>query len=375
MLEAGIGKISLFTPVGNDLEALYRSYAAGRSPFSRHPESNEWILPVPRTDDELIGRVTHHAGLKADYLDRVALLALNCALENDVVDSQTDLIVIGSSRGATSLTEKSIASWLQGDKMPLYTSPGTTLGATASMLAQLHLRGGMSLEHSMTCSTGLQALLNGLAWLRGGLARAVLAGASEAPLTPYTLSQMRSLKIYAAAKAVQDYLQMPFDARSQGIVLSEGSILLQLKQWQPGMIRIAGWGFDTEQQKNPVAANDHNEALVNSMQQAVKMTGGDIDVVIAHATGTSKGDQTELSAIRRVFGNDIKVTSTKWLTGHSFGLAGLHSVALAILMLQHQEFIGLPYQQQPHIKPAQIDRVLVNALGFGGQVISVVLSR
>ena len=111
------------------------------------------------------------------------------------------------------------------------------------------------------------------------------------------------------------------------------------------------------------------------MQQAVKMTGGDIDVVIAHATGTSKGDQTELSAIRRVFGNDIKVTSTKWLTGHSFGLAGLHSVALAILMLQHQEFIGLPYQQQPHIKPAQIDRVLVNALGFGGQVISVVLSR
>lgn len=374
-MEVGISKIKLFTPLGNDLDMLYQHYAAGKPLFTFSEKLKDWVLPIQITNEELIAKLFEQTGVKLDYVDRLALLALACSLSGDDYHENIELIVFGSSRGATELTERSITSNIVGNKLPVYTSPGTTLGNTASILAQHVLKKGMILEHSMTCSTGLQSILNGIAWIRAGLSKYVLAGAGEAPLTSYTIAQMKSLKIYAPSQATSNQLQMPFDKHSKGIVLSEGSILLEMSSYNPGMFKISGWGFETELQKNPVAANEQNPALINAMRKATKMAGVRPDVIIAHATGTIKGDQTELNAIHEVFDSEVKITATKWLTGHSFGLAGMHSIALAILMLQKQEFIGLPYQHTPHIIPTQLNHIMINTLGFGGQVISIIVSK
>jgi 3-oxoacyl-(acyl-carrier-protein) synthase len=92
-----------------------------------------------------------------------------------------------------------------------------------------------------------------------------------------------------------------------------------------------------------------------------------------HAPGTIKGDLTEYKAIEKVFGNNIPLlTTNKWKIGHTFGASGILSLELAILMLQHNQFVGVPFAKaKTPIKP--IRKVLVNAVGFGGNAVSILL--
>jgi 3-oxoacyl-(acyl-carrier-protein) synthase len=93
-----------------------------------------------------------------------------------------------------------------------------------------------------------------------------------------------------------------------------------------------------------------------------------------HAPGTIKGDLTEYRAIEKVFGESLPLlTTNKWKIGHTFGASGILSMEMAILMMQHNQFIGVPFvETQKQTKP--IRKVLVNAVGFGGNAVSVLLS-
>jgi len=101
-----------------------------------------------------------------------------------------------------------------------------------------------------------------------------------------------------------------------------------------------------------------------------------------HAPGTKAGDLTEYKAIQKVFGNDLPMlTTNKWKIGHTFGASGMLSIEMAILMMQHQEFIGVPFLTNSYpVRVSNPDRlkvikkVLVNAVGFGGNAVSVLLS-
>ena len=111
------------------------------------------------------------------------------------------------------------------------------------------------------------------------------------------------------------------------------------------------------------------------MKMALKDTNlSDVDVIVMHAPGTIKGDLTEYKAIQKVFGESLPIlTTNKWKIGHTFGASGLLSLELAILMMQHNKFIGVPFAEaQKQEKPIQ--KVLVNAVGLGGNAVRVLLS-
>jgi 3-oxoacyl-[acyl-carrier-protein] synthase II len=98
-------------------------------------------------------------------------------------------------------------------------------------------------------------------------------------------------------------------------------------------------------------------------------------VIVMHAPGTIKGDLSEKNAIAKIFRNKIPLlTTNKWKIGHTFGASGMLSMELAILMMQHQKFIDVPYLNEVKI-PEKIIKVMVNAVGFGGNAVSVLLSR
>ena len=98
-----------------------------------------------------------------------------------------------------------------------------------------------------------------------------------------------------------------------------------------------------------------------------------IDAIVMHAPGTVAGDMSEYKAIQKVFGGAMPMlTSTKWKTGHTFGASGMLSVELAVLMLRHQEFIATPFFGRS--SKCQLHRILVNAVGFGGNAVSVLLA-
>ena len=100
----------------------------------------------------------------------------------------------------------------------------------------------------------------------------------------------------------------------------------------------------------------------------------EVDVVVMHAPGTIKGDLSEYKAIQNVFRENMPlVTSNKWKAGHTFAASGMLSLELAILMLQNQEFIGVPYTDTQS-KLTKINKVLINAVGFGGNAVSILIS-
>src|SRR5690606_11336908 len=92
----------------------------------------------------------------------------------------------------------------------------------------------------------------------------------------------------------------------------------------------------------------------------------EIDAVVMHAPGTIKGDLSEYNAIKKVFGNHSPLlTSNKWKIGHTFGASGLLSLEMAIMMLNHQQFIGVPFvDKENFIQDKKLSKILVNAVGF-----------
>ena len=284
---------------------------------------------------------------------------------------------IGSSRGATTLFEQYHAQYLaQGKTTPL-ASPTTSLGNIASWVMQDAKGKGVAISHSITCSTALHALVNAVAWLHADMAEAFLIGGSEAALTPFTLAQMKALKIYGDAAAPYPGQPLLSSKEKSTMVLGEGAAVFALEKGSSprALATIRGIGYASEPITHPVAISADAQALRRSMQQALEgIDPAEVDVVIPHATGTLKGDQAEYLALAEVFGTNLPLlTSHKWKIGHTFAASGALAMEMAILMLQQQHFLPIPYLPATPERP--LKNILINATGFGGNAVSVLISK
>lgn len=286
---------------------------------------------------------------------------------------------MGSSRGATKLFEKHHSEYLQTGKATILSSPTTTLGNIASWVAQDLLTDGPELSHSITCSTALHALLNGVAWLRSGMAHKFLVGGSEAPLTPFTIAQFKAMKLYTSA-GQEEYPVRAFDlAKTKNtMALGEAAAVCCLETDNPqnALALVEGVGYATEKIAHSVAISPEANCFQKSMRMALgDLRPQEVDVIVMHAPGTKAGDLTEFRAIQKVFGGQLPaLTTNKWKVGHSFGASGMMGVELALLMIQHDYFIGIPFLGIEN-KAMPIKRVLVNAVGFGGNAVSILLRK
>jgi 3-oxoacyl-(acyl-carrier-protein) synthase len=320
---------------------------------------------------------------KYKNLDRSVLLAMYAsrkALEK--LDWTNEFgINIGSSRGATELFEKYYDSFKSHElgKAETLSSPTTTLGNIASWVAHDLQSDGPAISHSITCSTALHAVVNGVAWLRSGMADEFLVGGSEAANTAFTVAQMQALKIYA--KNTEDEYPckaLDLNKEKNTMAIGEGAVSFCLEKGikENSLAMISGVGYATEKLKHNISISSDAVCFQKSMKMALKDANLEtVDVIAMHAPGTIKGDISEMKAIELVFGNNIPaVTSNKWKIGHTLGASGVLSMELAILMIKHQEFIGIPYLKNQK-QPKQINTVLVNAVGFGGNAVSILLSN
>lgn len=307
-----------------------------------------------------------------------AVLAARNAVKKAGWEKENNIgINIGSSRGATGLFEKYHETFLRSGKAETLSSPSTTLGNISSWVAQDLQSNGPEFSHSVTCSTGLHSVLNAIAWLQAGMADKFLAGGSEAALTPFTIAQMQAMKIYAREELDYPCRALDMDKKMNSMVLGEAAGMLCLHNDPANAVAsIIGVGYSTERLKHSASIS----ANATGMQKAMRMAmgdhkPGDIDAVVMHAPGTIKGDRAELNAIEEVFKKDVPaITSNKWKLGHSFAASGILSMELAILMMQHNKFIPVPFierQQEPH----NLNKVLINAVGFGGNAVSILLSK
>ena len=342
------------------------------------------IIPVATLPNELITEIVSLRNSDSKYkaLDNSVLFAIYVsrkAIENAKWDA-TDIfgINIGSSRGATELFEKNHEEYLKTGKTAILTSPTTTLGNISSWVAHDLQSKGPAISHSVTCSTALHALLNGVAWLRAGMSDKFLVGGSEAPLTGFTIAQMQALKIYS--KLIDEEFPcraLDIHKKNNTLVLGEGAAVacLELGEHENALCYIDGIGYANEQLQHNISISDEAECFQKSMAMALQNTNLDtIDVIVMHAPGTIKGDSSELKAIEKLFKNRLpQLTTNKWKIGHTFGASGMLSIEMAILMLKNQEFIDSPFLKYTD-KHKPIKKILVNAVGFGGNAVTVLLS-
>lgn len=312
----------------------------------------------------------------AIYASRKAVEKANWKVEDNFG------INMGSSRGATMLFEKFHKEFLETGVSSTLSSPTTTLGNISSWIAHDLQSSGPEISHSITCSTALHSLLNGVAWLNSGLCNKFLVGGSEAPLTDFTIAQMQALKVYAKQNEKFDlssyYPCQAFNLNKtkNTMVLGEGAAVVCLENEisEKAIVKITGIGYATEVLKHNTSVTTNAECFQKSMKMACKnIILDEVDVIVMHAPGTIKGDSSEVNAIETVFtGKTPFLTTNKWKIGHTFGASGLLSLELALLMMQKQQIIEVPFAERQNI-PKQIKKVLVNAVGFGGNAVSVLL--
>ncbi|WP_347923500.1 beta-ketoacyl synthase N-terminal-like domain-containing protein [Pontimicrobium sp. SW4] len=377
-----ITAISSISPLGNNLETVWKNYQNKDHCFTEKKFSHGTALVAAINDESKKEieklRISDNKYKSLDNSVLYAILASRNAIKKAQWNTSDNFgINIGSSRGATALFETYHKEFLQNNKANTLSSPTTTLGNISSWVAHDLQTKGPEISHSITCSTALHALLNGIAWINSGMTDKFLIGGSEAPLTSFTVAQMQALKIYS--KGSNDYPCKALDLgkKHNSIILGEGASVASMEKGRTenALAIIEGFGYATEVLEHNVSLSTDAECFQKSMSMALgNLSPNDIDIIVTHTPGTIKGDQAEVNAIEKIFCNKIPaLTTNKWKVGHTLGSSGMLSIEFAILMLQKQQFVATPFFNNNSL-PKSINRVLVNAVGFGGNAVSIILS-
>ncbi|WP_299820661.1 beta-ketoacyl synthase N-terminal-like domain-containing protein [uncultured Pontibacter sp.] len=388
----GTGVIS---PLGHSVAAVNEAYSSGKPAFTSILHSGE-PTPVAALPDHAEEELRRLVKSNPNYrqLDRSVLMAIYAARQaaaeagwlNPGYASDDLAVNIGSSRGATGLFEQHYDSFkesVQGSTLP-GASPTTTLGNLSSWVAHAVNAGGAQISHSITCSTALMAIANGVAWLKAGMAKRFLAGGTEAPLTPFTIAQMKAVGIYSK-QADALYPCQPYAGEQNTFVLGEGAAVFALELVAEAdlkkddiVVEAVGFGFESITSKTGISAEGINfqKAMRHALSQ-FSATTRTVDLIITHSPGTKAGDKAELEAIKSVFPERYPaITTNKWLIGHTLGASGALSIQYACFLFSSPNYLFKHYFFEKSI-PANnpIDTILVNAAGFGGNASSILVRK
>lgn len=395
-----ITAIASLSPLGSTLEETWQSYQNKEHCFSLVDNDSEksWVAPMSKSGRVLVEklRVSDFKYRKLDESVLYAMVASRLAVRNSGWKSDAEFgINLGSSRGATKLFEQYHTEFLETGLASTLSSPTTTLGNISSWVSHDLGATGPEISHSITCSTGLHSVLNGVAWINSGMANKFLVGASEAPLTDFTIAQMKALKIYAkydeSGSTSMDNLStviernqnypcqaLNLEKENNSMILGEGASVVCLEKGvvKNALATITGLGYATEILKHNTSISANAVCFQKSMKMALgDLHPSEVNAIVMHAPGTIKGDFSEYNAIQKVFGSNIpSLTTNKWKLGHTFATSGMLNLEMALLMLQFNEFIPVPFLKQ-EVAKKNIKKVMVNSVGFGGNAVSVLVSE
>ncbi|MER9753628.1 beta-ketoacyl-ACP synthase I [Mesorhizobium sp. M0166] len=265
----------------------------------------------------------------------------------------------------------------------------STASATLATWFKIH---GVNYSISSACSTSAHCIGNGYELIQWGKQDIVFAGGHED--LDWTMSDLFDA-MGAMSSKFNDRASVAsraYDVDRDGFVIAGGAGVLILEELEHAKARgakiyaeIVGYGA-TSDGYDMVAPS--GEGAARCMKQALATVSSPVDYINTHGTSTPVGDSKEMGAIREVFGEKMPfITSTKSLTGHSLGAAGVQESIYSILMMQggfigesahidnlDPEFEGMPIVRK-RIDEARIDTVLSNSFGFGGTNATLIFQR
>ncbi len=405
-MKAVVTGIGVVSSVGIRVENFWKSLINGKS----------GIKKLTRFDPKSIySKIAGEVDFNPDFLDNrdlkrmdnfslYSLGAANYALSDsgldiDSVDPFKRGVIIGNGAGGLSTLESSILR-LHSDKnykrVGPFDVPKYIGGSAASNIAMSFGLQGPSLCVNSSCASSGHALGFALDFIRSQRAEIVLAGGSEAVITPIGLQGFCSARALSSRNDEPEKASRPFDRERDGFVMSEGSVVLVIESEELAKRRDAeiycelkGSGFSCDAYH---ITDPNGKGAETAMRLALKdacVGLEEVDYVHAHGTSTKKGDIIETKAIKEVFGGlayNLMISSTKSMTGHMIGAAGAAGAAVCALGIKSgiiPPTINYEYKDPecdldyvPNTAREKEVRVcLNNSFGFGGQNACLVLSK
>lgn len=351
-MQVAISGMGLVSPGGIGVQANWEHVCTGKSTSQKIPELAGMEVDIgcriPNFKaDTILGR---SVARRIDRFIQIALVAYREAvsdakLDPNIWDGKRVGIVVGSSlAGMERFVEEQHNLDNQGDRM---VSPSTIPGAMMNMVAgQIAIdcnATGPSLVVSTACASGLTALGIGRDWIQNGVCDLVIAGSSEAPITPLIVASMNSLGALSK-NPDHAHASKPFDAERDGFVIAEGAGFFILESEASAQKRqaevhalVSGYGSSTDA-FHVTTPHPKGEGLSSAIKIALEdasLTGSDIQHVNAHGTSTRLNDITESRVIEDEVGLHPVVTSMKGSLGHSLAASGAVETVLTVMSIKH----------------------------------------
>jgi len=270
-------------------------------------------------------------------------------------------------------------------KINAFTIPKMMNNALSAQIAINHGCKGRNLTVNTACSSGANAIGIGAEWLQTGLYDTVICGGAEAPVTYELLRTWEAMGVLSRSKETPERVCKPFAMDRDGFVLSEGAAMIVLeteescnRRNQSPIAELIGFASNCDAES---LTSPELEGVSQAIQKALKdaeISPIDVDCINLHGTGTKLNDQTEGSAIKNVFGDQIPpCTASKSQLGHSMGAASAIEAVVSVLSIQHQ-IVPPSLNCQPtdpachlqNLSPVsrkhKIQNVLSNSFAFGG---------
>ena len=396
----GLGIVS---SIGNNAGEVTESLRNAKSGISRSEDFAEhgfkcqvWGQPKLDTTGMVDRRATRFLsqGGQWNHIAMLQAIADSGVEEGDISNERTG-IIMGSGGPSTKVIVEA-AETTRENNSPKRIGPfavpkamSSTASATLATWFKIH---GVNYSISSACSTSAHCIGNAAEMIQWGKQDMMFAGGHED--LDWTMSNLFDAMGAMSSKYndTPEVASRAYDVDRDGFVIAGGAGVLILEELEHAKARgakiyceLTGYGA-TSDGYDMVAPS--GEGAIRCMKQALSTVKNRVDYVNTHGTSTPVGDQKEIGAIREVFGSDMPhIQSTKSLTGHSLGAAGVQEAIYSILMMQERfigesahiqtldpEFEGVPIVRK-RIDDARIDTALSNSFGFGGTNATLVFER
>ncbi|HVF36490.1 MAG TPA: beta-ketoacyl-ACP synthase II [Sphingomicrobium sp.] len=408
--------LGLVTPLGGDVETSWANILAAKSgagAITRFDASDQKcrIACEVKPADHEYGfdpgkRVDHKVQRQVDQFIIYGIDAAGQAIEDAGLEEMDEPMrlragcSIGSGIGGLPGIESE--SLVLAEKGPGRVSPHFVHGRLINLISgQVSIKYGlMGPNHAVVtaCSTGAHSIGDAARMIKDDDADIMLAGGAEATICPIGIAGFAQARALSTAFNDQpEKASRPYDKDRDGFVMGEGAGVVVLEEYEHAKARgakiyaeVVGYGLSGDAH-HVTAPHPEGSGAFRSMEMALKkagMTPGDIDYINAHGTSTPLGDELELGAVRRLFGNEaanISMSSTKSAIGHLLGGAGAVETIFCILAIRDQivpPTLNLDNPSEgtagvdlvPHqAKKRQVRAALNNSFGFGGTNASLVV--
>ena len=342
---------------------------------------------------------------KMDVFIQYAIAASQYAMDDSGLAITPELsrrvgVFIASGIGGFTTIEREHKALLEGG--PRKISPFFIPSAIINLAAgQVSIRLGAKGPNSATCtacSASAHAIGDAYEIILRGAADVMIAGGSEAAITPMGVGGFSALRALSTRNDEPGRASRPFDKDRDGFVVGEGAGVLILEDYDMAQARgariyaeLVGYGMSAGAY-HITAPSEDGDGAFRVMTEAIETAGvttADVDYINAHGTSTPQGDALETLAINRCFGEHAKelaVSSTKSMTGHLLGAAGGLEAGIVVLAVHHQlapptinldcPDVDCDLDYVPKVKrPIKIEYALSNSFGFGGTNAALLFKR